>query len=228
MATVIFDLDGTITRKDTYFPFLFRCARAFGVRWETGLRLPFYFLAFSSGMITRVRLKEMLFDAVLSEVRLECLKPIVESYVGDVIARRLNRPLFQMVQDHLKRGDRVILATASLDLYVQQLSERLGITNVVCTRTEVVRGVVTGRLLGENCRGQEKINQLERYLTADEWDRSIFYTDHHSDLPLLQRVSRGFLVNPGLLTRLLFVIKAPTLPHISKWTKERGEALTSV
>jgi HAD superfamily hydrolase (TIGR01490 family) len=117
----------------------------------------------------------------------------------------------QTVQDHLKTGDRVILVTASFDIYVEKLAKRLGIPNVVCTRAEVRDGILTGRILGKNCHGTEKVERLETLLAPAEWAISILYTDHHSDLPLLKRVSHGVLVNPGARTRALLKRHAFTL-----------------
>jgi HAD superfamily hydrolase (TIGR01490 family) len=153
--------------------------------------------------VTNARLKEAFLQSVLAGVPVEQLRPIVERYVAALVENGLNRELVQAVQDHLKRGDRVILVTASFDLYVERLAERLGISNVVCTRAEVRNGIVTGRILGKNCRGPEKVQRLETLLAPGEWAVSILYTDHHSDLPLLKRVSRGYLVNPGARTRAL-------------------------
>lgn len=223
MTTVIFDLDGTLARRDTFLPFVFCCLRAFGLKTRPTFYLPFYFLFYCCGMVTNARLKEAFLESVLSGVSLECLRPIVEKYVARLIETALNQSLVKILHDHLNRGDQVILATASVDLYAERLAESLGITNVVCTRAEACRGVVTGRILGENCRGPEKLRRLEECLSADDWRDSIFYTDHHADLPLLRKVSQGFLVKPSLLTRLLFAVRGAALPQVSKWEKGRGE-----
>lgn len=201
MATVFVDLDGTLTQKDSYLPFLFYCSKEFGLRMGSTLLLPIFLLLYWIGAVTNARLKEAFLQSVLAGVPVERLRPIVEGYVASLVERGLNRKLVQAIQDHLKRGDRVILVSASFDLYVERLAERLGIPDVVCTRAEVRDGIVTGRIRGENCHGQEKVQRLEALLAPAEWAASILYTDHHSDLPLLKKVSQGFLVNPGARTR---------------------------
>lgn len=203
MATVFVDLDGTLTQKDTYLPFLFYCLREFGLRMVPTFLLPIFLLLYSIGAVTNGRLKEAFLQSVLAGIPLEELRPIVERYVALLAETGLNRDLVQALQDHLKRGDRVILVTASFDLYVERLAERLGIPNVVCTRAELRDGIVTGRILGKNCHGPEKVQRLQPLLAPAEWAVSILYTDHHSDLPLLKSVSQGFLVNPGARTRAL-------------------------
>jgi phosphatidylglycerophosphatase C len=205
--SVIFDLDGTLARRDTYLLFLFCCLKEFGLKRRPTSHLPFYVVFYCCGFITKARLKEAFLQSVLSGVSLERLRPIVEKYVAGLIKSGLNRRILKILQNHLNSGDRVILATASFDLYVERLAERLRVPNVVCTRAEVCLGVVTGRILGKNCRGPEKVQRLEALLAPEDWRNSILYTDHHSDLPLLQRVSQGVLVHPSFLTRLAFALQ---------------------
>jgi HAD superfamily hydrolase (TIGR01490 family) len=203
MNTVIFDLDRTLTRKDTYLPFLFCCSRKFGLRMKAAFLIPIFSILYCLKVVTNSRLKQAFLWGVLGGIAVDRLKPVVDQYVAKLIDRGLNRPLLQTLRDHLKRGDRVILATASFDLYVERLAENLGIQQVVCTRAEICSGVITGRILGENCHGAQKLQRLEALLAPSDWQFAILYTDHHSDLPLLQKVSRGYLVNPDSKTRSL-------------------------
>lgn len=202
MRTVIFDLDGTITRKDTYLPFLYNCVRKSGLRPSAAL-LPLYALLNLLGIIGNERLKEVFLDKTLSGVRAGNLDGVIDGFIERLLETGLNRDVIAILNAHLRENDSVIMATASFDIYTRRLAERLGIKNVICTRAEIRNGIITGRLLGRNCRGEEKLKRLEEAVTEEQWKDSIFYTDHHSDLPVLKKVSRGFLVRPGLRTRLL-------------------------
>lgn len=201
MTTAIFDLDGTLTRKDTYIPFLGLCLRQLGFRARAAA-LPFYIAMYYGKLITNERLKEAFLKTILSDVPVKKLRPVVDNFLNKLMSKGLNEPAMQSLRRHLAGGDRVILATASFDLYVYALAERLGIKEVVCTRAEVKRGIITGRISGKNCHGAEKLRMLEEIVKKNDWKNSIFYTDHYSDVPVLKKSSRGVLVNPGLFTRL--------------------------
>ena len=203
MATVIFDLDGTLTKKDTYLPFLGMCLKEFGPRSLSVALLPFYASLYLCGLISNARLKEVFLGKILSGVTLESLEPVSEKFVSALLEHGLNRAAVELLRTHLEKNDRVVLATASFDLYTVKLAARLGIETVVCTRAELKDGALTGRIYGKNCHGPEKLRRLEDVIGEREWGLSIFYTDHYSDLPLLKRASRGVLVNPGLKTRIL-------------------------
>jgi HAD superfamily hydrolase (TIGR01490 family) len=199
----IFDLDGTLTRGDTYLPFLLRCLQEFGLRKWSALLFPYHALMYLGGVITNSQFKELLLNNVLGGISMEQLQPVIRKFSSEIVKNKMNHDMICALQCHKIEKHRVILATASLDLYVREISERLGISEVACTSVEVVGGHLTGRLLGKNCHGAEKANRLEKLLGSSDLEHSIFYTDHHSDLPLLKKVKQGILVRPGLRTRFL-------------------------
>ncbi|MFZ3091282.1 MAG: HAD family hydrolase [Nitrospirota bacterium] len=203
MFTAIFDLDGTLTKKDTYVPFLLLCIKEFGLRRFSVIFLPLYVLLYKCGIITNARLKEVFLSKILSGIPIEQLDPVAERFVSYLINKGLNRTVIQILNAHLGQKNRVILATASFDFYTQRFAERIGIGQIVCTRSELKNGILTGRILGSNCHGQEKVRRIEELLNPSDWGASLFYTDHYSDLPLLKKVGKGFIVNPSLKTRLV-------------------------
>ncbi len=57
-----------------------------------------------------------------------------------------------------------MLVSASPELYVTPIGRRLGFDAVLATRLEVdADGRLTGRLLGANCRGPEKVVRLREW-----------------------------------------------------------------
>lgn len=203
LYTVIFDLDSTLTKKDTYIPFLVACLKEFGLRRISIILLPFYILLYVLGIITNSRLKEIFLEKFLSGITIDRLGPVAERFISSLLNSGLNKSIVKILNTHLNQKHKVILATASFDLYVLRLAERLGIKYTVCTISEVRDGIITGRILGNNCYGEEKVKRIENLLNPSDWSSTILYTDHHSDLPLLRKVKQGFLVNPGVKTRKL-------------------------
>jgi len=211
VKTVIFDLDGTITKRDTYLPFLFLCLREFGLRNWTILLLPCYVLLYWAGSMPNSALKSAFLNAILSGISVRQLEAVSDRFISVLLRSNMNKESVGRLSMHLREGHRVILATASLDVYVRPLAERLGISEVVCTSAETKNGVITGRIMGANCHGIEKVRRLEERLGSAELREAVFYTDHHSDLPLLERVKQGILVKPCLRTRLILRNRKYTL-----------------
>jgi len=103
------------------------------------------------------------------------------------------------LERHRARGDAIVLLTAS-SLYLSELvAQELGLDDVLCNRFEVDdAGAHTGRPVGRLCFGAGKLGYAEAYAEqrgvslADCW----FYTDSHSDLPVLERIGHPVVVNP--------------------------------
>lgn len=199
--TAIFDLDGTLTKRDTYLPFLWLCLRELGLQRLSAIVLPLYVLLYKFSIISNQQLKEIFLSKILSGISLEQLEPVSEKFVSSLIDKGLNRPIIQILDVHLKKRHKVILVSASFDFYVTKLAKRIGVNQAVCTKAEVNDGILTGRILGKNCHGKEKVRRLEKILSPSDWQSSVLYTDHYSDYPLLRKIKKGILVNPGLKTR---------------------------
>src|SRR5262249_20673793 len=65
---------------------------------------------------------------------------------------------------HKERRHHCVLASASLDLYVQPWAAAAGFDDVLCTSLEYAGEAATGAIDGCNCRGEEKVRRLrERF-----------------------------------------------------------------
>jgi phosphatidylglycerophosphatase C len=99
-------------------------------------------------------------------------------------------------RDHLERGHGVVVVSASPSIYLEPLAERLGFDAVLATRLEVDgSGRITGRMLGGNCRGPEKVARLEGWL-AGRAPRVYAYGNSSGDRELLARADVGVMVRP--------------------------------
>ena len=96
-------------------------------------------------------------------------------------------------------------------MYVTRpIAETLGLDEVLSTQFEVADGAFTGRLLGPACFGKGKVHWAEDLVSRRpvDLDSSFFYTDSYSDLPMLERVGHGVVVNPD--------------PRLKRTAKRRG------
>jgi len=172
-----------------------------GLRNIAALALPVYCILYLTRVISNHDLKEYFLQKILSGVPLKQLEPIADRFVSRLIESGLNETIFSRLSAHLRQGDFVILATASFDLYVLKLADKMQISNILCSRAEIRGGVITGRILGQNCHGQSKIKRLEEISSQFDWETAVAYSDHHADLPLLKKAGKAFLVKPNIITR---------------------------
>lgn len=103
-----------------------------------------------------------------------------------------------LVESHRQKGHRLIVITATNSFVVTPIIERFDIADLICSETEVVNGIYTGRLIDEPCMGEGKVSKLKRWMAEqnETLDNAIFYSDSHNDLPLLNLVPNPVAVDP--------------------------------
>lgn len=197
-GVAVFDLDGTLTASDTFVSFLAGFLLRTPSRWPRVLTLPGAVALHCTGLRDNTWLKTTFLGQVLGGLRREDLAPWTDRFVERLVARGLRREARRKMDWHRANGDRLVLATASPDLYVVPLAARLGFDAVLCTRVAWdAEGRLLGGLIGRNCYGAEKLAQVEAWLGQNKGTGPVsVYTDHHSDLALLRRAERPVAVCP--------------------------------
>jgi len=159
----VFDVDGTLTTGDCVFPFLRRAA---GFRLATALlRRP---LALAGGLVRRDRDRlKALACASLGGLRASEVDELGARFAGEVAASHLRDDTTARLRRHRELGHTVVLASASLDVYLLPLARLLSVDDIVCTTLERdTDGRLTGRLVGANCRGAEKARRVRALLAG--------------------------------------------------------------
>lgn len=195
---VIFDLDVTLTRYDTFLPFVTGYLRY--ARRRRGLelwKLPLYLLAFWRWG-DRTWVKTCVLRAFMGGERRWRIEDWADRYADYLMENAMRESGLAELRRHQDNGARVILASASFDVYVERLAERLGIDEVLATRVHWnERGRLTG-MQGENCRDHEKLRRVRGLLTGVEYGHGVTaYSDSHADLPLLSWAENGVAVCPS-------------------------------
>ncbi|MGA2563636.1 MAG: HAD-IB family hydrolase [Steroidobacteraceae bacterium] len=196
----VFDLDGTITRHDTLWPFLL------GYLWRRPWRVPRMLLAVPAALRfafqgDRGDIKGALIHAALGGLMRPRLERWAELYVARVLCRDLFAEALAAIATHRRQGDRLLLMSASTDLYVPRIGAALGFDETICTKVRWRQdGRLDGHLASANCRGEEKLRCLQALVARERPECVYAYADSGSDLPHLQWVQRGFLINASRAT----------------------------
>jgi len=196
----VFDLDGTISRRDLFLVFLMQAMRRLGParKLRTAL-LPLHTLRFGLRSITNAELKAAFLDAILGGRQRSTLAALAADFAARSLDREVKPAALLAMQRHRQAGDALLLASASLDLYVEPIASRLGFDAVVSTRVAwTAEGRLAGSLDGSNLRGAPKLAAVravltERFPSAQDF---VAYSDHESDIPLLAAASSAVAVDP--------------------------------
>lgn len=197
----VFDLDGTITRQDTLVPFL----AGYASRHPSGAwrlwRLPFSLARFALGLSDRGRLK----SALIREVMLWAPRAEVADWAREFSSSRLpallNPGALAAIERHRRVGDRLVLLSASVDLYVPEIGSHLGFDETLCTGVSWSGGLLEGRLTTPNRRGVEKRRCIEDLRRRFPDARIAAYGNAASDFDHLLACDDPLVVNAGPSTR---------------------------
>jgi phosphatidylglycerophosphatase C len=201
MRLVVFDLDGTITYRDTLYPyvsgFLARSGRS---RLRMACVVP-TLAAFAVGAADHGAVKSRFIRGTLGGATRGALAVWTDEFVPAVIRRGSSPGALAAIKSHREAGDRLVLMSASTDLYVPQIAAALGFDQVICTGIAFDdAGRLTGRLTTPNRRGPEKVRCFQALKEQHPGIETVAYGNAGSDLPHLVLADQPRLVNASART----------------------------
>ena len=203
-SIVIFDLDETLTKKGTWGRFVVSTLKGRPLRWLPFLATSLFFQAvYMLRLGPREHVKESMMRWTLSGRSRESLEALADAFANSEVSEGLRTRARHTIEMHRAQGDRLIIASAAVDLIVKPMAKRLGIQDIVCTKTLYTASDKLARKLGGmNCYGPDKLHMVRAYLQADPgFDRDnthiTMYSDSRSDLEILRWADTGIAVNPS-------------------------------
>ena len=130
----------------------------------------------------------------------------IENFCQKWYEEKLSKKIFQKakeeIESHQEKGIKVLVITASPDIYLAPFKKEYGIIDIIGTRIDMdEKGFFTGRISGENVRGLEKNLRIAEYLAAKGWtldtEKSWGYGNSIYDEPMLRLVGNPVLINPS-------------------------------
>lgn len=192
-----FDLDGTLSKRDTFLPFLRGlCGNLALLTALVAVGAPLTAAMIRNVNSRRGELKDQLLTRLLKGMPEAEFTRAGQRFAHTIAASSGLRPeIYERWQHHSDAGHEVVLISASLEVYVSPLAHLLGGDAGLGTKLEVgADGRLTGHIDGPNCRGEEKVHRLEAWLAStaapgsDPDDVEVFaYGDSSGDDELLRR-----------------------------------------
>lgn len=197
-AFAFFDFDDTLAKGDSIFPFLLYCIkRGYAPRCQL-FKAAAGFLRWKLQPSSGRAVKEMTLSFIKGRT-VEDMDALARDFFRDV----QQKAFFEDAAPELFRlrqlGAKIVIVSASSDLYMKVLPEFLPVDAVISTVCEVQEGRYTGKI-GKNCKGEEKVARIRRWLDEQELtidrEHSAGYGDSPSDAPMLLLTAAPTLVNP--------------------------------
>lgn len=203
MNLALFDLDHTLLPIDSdheWGEFLVRIGAVdpveygkkndvFYAQYKAGTLIPAEYLAFALGTLAHFPRKQL--DEWHAQFMEEVIQPAILPVAKNLIAR------------HADAGDLLAIVTATNRFVTAPIAQAFGVSHLIAAEPELnADGELTGKLLGEPTSGEGKILHTNKWLadqgkTLKQFEKSYFYSDSQSDIPLLSVVTHPVATNPN-------------------------------
>jgi phosphatidylglycerophosphatase C len=192
----IFDLDGTITRHDTLWPFIRGFLRRNPTRWWRLVPCLAPLTRYLCGFRGRGALKGAIIRWTLGGASRAALAQWSAEFAALLLREGLYAEALACIEVHRRARTHLVLLSASPDLYVPAIAHALSFDECVCTevgwRSD---GTLEGTLTSANRRGPEKARYVRALLAERKPVYSNAYGNSPADLEHLRLVSAGTYVN---------------------------------
>lgn len=179
----VYDFDKTIYSKDSTLQFYFFCMKRKPLLAVCLIRQCFAALFYGIHIYSKTKFKEE-FYCFLKQIS------DIDIWVEDFWKKEyINIMKWYLNQ---KRETDVII-TASPEFLVVPVGKWLGVQMVIASRVDKK----SGRYIGTNCYGKEKVERFLEVFPNDEIEA--FYSDSVSDLPMAKAAKQAYLVKRGIL-----------------------------
>jgi HAD superfamily hydrolase (TIGR01490 family) len=139
------------------------------------------------------------------------LRPLAEHSASDLdrwraefmrlrIAPMITPAARALVRRHLDADELCAIVTATNSFVTAPIAREFGVRHLIATEPETRDGRFTGRVAGTPCFREGKVRRVDEWLGGlghrlDEFRESVFYSDSHNDVPLLERVTHPVAVD---------------------------------
>jgi phosphatidylglycerophosphatase C len=211
----VFDLDGTITRHDTLFPYVMGFPTSAARKVLGMLALVGTLLLFVIGRRDHGGVKAAFIHLTLGGASRARVEAWTTQFVPALLKNGVFSDALKAIEQHRREGARLVLMSASTDLYVPAIGTALGFDEVICTGMRWNGDLLDGRLATPNRRGTEKTRCFQALLGTHPGLITAAYGNTGSDLDHMRLADRPLLVNASASARRK--ASALGIPNAPRW-----------
>lgn len=184
-----FDFDGTITTKDTLLEFIKYCKGTNAFYAGFLINSPFL-LAYKLKIISNQAAKEKVLQHFFKNTSVDSFRVLCEKFAAEKIPRLIRPEAIAEIKKLQEEGQTVVIVSASPENWISPWALKLKV-DLIATQLEIQNGLLTGKILGKNCHGAEKVNRINKKYSLADYAEITAYGDTKGDLPMLALAHRS-------------------------------------
>ena len=182
-----FDFDGTITSKDSMLAL---------AKYDAG-KLNYYakmlsiapsLIAFKAGLLDAHKAKEKFLQTFFGGLSTESFASICNGFNNDVLPSIIKKDAMKAIAKHQQENTVVVVVSASAENWLKPWCTKNNLT-LLGTRLLEKNGTITGKILGNNCNGKEKVSRINEIFNLTDFEKIYAYGDSSGDKEMLSIAS---------------------------------------
>ena len=184
-----FDFDGTITTKDTLLEFI-RFSKG-SIRFYLGFLINSpYLVAYKLKIISNQLAKEKVLRFFFRDTPVETFREWCTDFTKKEIPRLIRPKAIDEINNLKKEGYAVVIVSASPENWICTWAQALNV-ELIASQLEVKDGLITGKIIGKNCHGEEKVRRIREKYSVSDYEDIYAYGDTSGDRPMLKLAKKA-------------------------------------
>lgn len=187
MNLALFDFDNTITTTDTFTEFVFFAADPTRIKLGKVLLLP-YILGYQLGLVSPKTIRAKIVKFAFKGRDITEMRKLGKEFAENEIPKFLNESVVEKLKWHEENGDKIVIVSGSLDLYLQVWCEEQGY-DVLCSVALTMKDKLTGNIRDV---ASNKKQHIEANYNLKEFHTIYAYGDSKEDKEMLELANEEF------------------------------------
>jgi HAD superfamily hydrolase (TIGR01490 family) len=191
MNLALFDFDGTITKKDSFYDFIGYISSIHKLLIIKNILFLPVSIAYALNVIPMGKSKELYLTFCFQGWKKAYFDELAKKY-ADTLLPRIIRPIaLERIQKHKLNKDKIVVVSASLDSWIEEWCAKNDL-DLISSSLETKNGLITGKLKREDCNGIEKVKRIQEKYNLEEYETIFAYGDSSGDKDMLRIADVGY------------------------------------
>lgn len=178
-----FDFDGTITTKDTLLEFI-KFTKGVPAFYFGFLLYSPFLIAYKLKIISNQTAKEKVLAHFFRNMSIESFEQQCVAFAQQMIPGLIRPKALVEIKNLKEKGVQVVIVSASPENWIRPWAEPLQL-ELLGTRLQTQNGLLTGKIVDQNCHGPEKVNRIKACYNLSDYGHIYTYGDTSGDKPML-------------------------------------------
>ena len=113
------------------------------------------------------------------------------SFCKEYLPEFIHPKALDEIQKYKSDSASVFIVSASPENWIIPWASLLDV-DVIATKLESIDGKITGKIIGENCNGSEKVIRIKKAIDLSEFSEIVAFGDSKGDLEMLELADKKY------------------------------------